>query len=424
MFELDKKKIFSLIFLFFCGVGLTWQVTDISIIYFEYRILTELLIEIPSTIVVPDLSICARYTDLIDDAQLNRAHNTSLVKQMSAQYIRTVQRMATVEDIFHFTPLADENVFKSCLERTVDDYNFYNTTPEGCYRKFDVTKFVFQEYLCYNFHRRQPTVYRYRDLAYAILHPGMVYAVELNTSHFATADLVKGVVHSSDALPYKSMALTRGIDRGVDLTTGRAKFNYFKMAYSMVFTSLLPRPYASQCLNRSSSACFRDCLQIATQSKYNKLPFTSILPKPVKARILNVFDLKNESVSADIIKMEGICIGACAEPACNDDYTLTSFVITEGGRNDVPWMTFEVSLPTWPTFTVNAKPRMMVNDFIVYAVSCVGTWYGLSVFDFNPAHMGQALRRKMAPQSGPGRVGQFCSNTRILLSKKLHEDFL
>src|SRR5438270_6934839 len=45
---------------------------------------------------------------------------------------------------------------------------------------------------------------------------------------------------------------------------------------------------------------------------------------------------------------------------------------------------FIINIPRDPFITINYKPQILLMEFLVYVLSCFGTWFGISVFKLNP----------------------------------------
>lgn len=47
-------------------------------------------------------------------------------------------------------------------------------------------------------------------------------------------------------------------------------------------------------------------------------------------------------------------------------------------------MSFIVAVPREPSYKINFQIKLTVTEFIIYVLSCFGTWFGLSVVSLNP----------------------------------------
>ena len=115
-------KLLSSIFIMACSMGFTYQVNALATIYFKYDTSTELTIDTPSKLIVPDLTICIRYVDIFDFTKYNDGHNTSYeVNLVDNEVIDQLETLFRLDEIFNYTPAVDD-MFSSCVVRRPGNY--------------------------------------------------------------------------------------------------------------------------------------------------------------------------------------------------------------------------------------------------------------------------------------------------------------
>lgn len=146
----NPLKIFNHIFLIFCTAGLTVHVVLISVQYFEYGATTSVMMDVPSTEAVPALSICWRFVDVLDVRKLNAERGKNLTAMdfnqpddAVAAAIHALQEGLTLDEIFAYTPQADE-VFSRAIIRYPGEYAVAYLDRDATKGNFTVEKFYVQ----------------------------------------------------------------------------------------------------------------------------------------------------------------------------------------------------------------------------------------------------------------------------------------
>lgn len=78
----QTKQIFSFMYNLFILIGLSLQVFEVSILYFNFKILTHLDIDFDEIITLPDMSVCISFYDILDRSKVSNV--TSGVIQMKS----------------------------------------------------------------------------------------------------------------------------------------------------------------------------------------------------------------------------------------------------------------------------------------------------------------------------------------------------
>lgn len=76
---------------------------------------------------------------------------------------------------------------------------------------------------------------------------------------------------------------------------------------------------------------------------------------------------------------ESICDSECRQEPCHITYTKSNMVVTV---HDIAQ--FIVKIPPEPFTKVTCHPSIRLIEFLVYILSCFGTWFGISVLGLNP----------------------------------------
>src|SRR5882757_3879143 len=99
----NLNKCLNFIYLSFCFAGLLWQSTLIFDIYFQFRISSRISIFFPDIIDPYDVSICIRYTDVLDYNRLNRATKRNWSFSYEADDVRKYQHEINIQENYTST---------------------------------------------------------------------------------------------------------------------------------------------------------------------------------------------------------------------------------------------------------------------------------------------------------------------------------
>ena len=150
---------------------------------------------------------------------------------------------------------------------------------------------------------------------------------------------------------------------------------------------MLPSPYDTHCTKyfqweELKKNCVNECLRTKSAKKFQKIPFTIIQDTPMNMKHISGEDLENETFALQLKKIEETCDWQCRWPACEVEYHTTRIQKEERGRDSV--FSIIVQAPGAPSITVRSEARQAFREFAIYVTSTFGTWFGLSILNFNP----------------------------------------
>ena len=136
-----------------CVIGLLYQIIEISTSYFAFDATTTVTMEMPNKVDIPALSVCWRYGDIIDLDALRRKNSEIPVFDFTNdETIKnsgwTVQSMATVRQVYDFTPSLD-NTFADCIIRVPQCYSAQRFNVSECRKQFTVIQFFTMVSFCF-----------------------------------------------------------------------------------------------------------------------------------------------------------------------------------------------------------------------------------------------------------------------------------
>lgn len=376
------KNVSTLIYALLCCSGCSYQIYKLSVLYFEYQTITEVFIEMPITFEPPSLSLCIRYTGIIDypRVQSDKPH----LKYDSNLPIWELQSRLTINDIFNYTPSVDF-LISYCNIRSPIDNRMSNYTSE-CNKIFKIEKYYSQEYVCYRFNHKfsDGETYQYSDVGWAITNSNDVYRIVLNSTTMPHIVALKPYLHEN----YETVNevhlfgqwdwATRGND------SGSLSFNSYTLTATRVTTTRLEYPFEANCFNYYDTVamCKQKCVINATLTKYNKIPYSVLVKTPYSVKHISPVDIQNQTFYDDLRTIEQFCNLKCSQPDCYESVYFTQIVSNN-------WYVTEiyVDIPREPFVWITFRAALKIAEFVLYVLSCLGTWFGISVMSFNPVNI-------------------------------------
>ena len=89
-------------------------------------------------------------------------------------------------------------------------------------------------------------------------------------------------------------------------------------------------------------------------------------------------DLQNDTFEALLTSYEERCNSRCSRTGCFHHWYFTEATV-EGGMN----FGVRANSPVKPSFMVTFKARIMMMEMIIYVLSCLGFWFGVSILSIH-----------------------------------------
>ena len=175
----------SSISLICCLIGLIWQLYAVSTDYFEYAVISEVTISKPRTFQPPAMSLCMRYTELINlDIDLPEL---GIPDSLSSTFnaLKTIQEKVTVAKLMQITPSLDRYMTYGWT-RDHGSYGIHEADQSSSIPSIiNITKFLKDNKVCY---RLSPIDQRSSEFRYETKHvafgqnPGALMGVSMYKS--------------------------------------------------------------------------------------------------------------------------------------------------------------------------------------------------------------------------------------------------
>lgn len=360
-----------MLFQAFCAIGLAWQVVHLANSYFEYNVLTALILETPLRQDVKSLSFCGYYPDLV-----KQRSNSKTQKDYR------VQSNLTLAQILERSPPVTQ-IFDKCYVRS--GHSFVNKSNLECTEFFIVEKFFHQSFVCYMFSTKsfKPN-FRTDTASFAINFPGAMYSIELDYKLFANVTQLKAIL-TSGRYPEQSSAFTPVITRSFDIDSNSFQDSMFRIRSYSVSNLRLPSPYVTKCRNYQAEGynqvrgCINSCLEKKTLQQLNRIHFSPISVKPVDVKPIGIADMANSTFRSILSVIDTLCEDKCSRQDCNQMYSVT--MVEASPTEEKLILSAEVTRDV--SYQLICRPYLKLNDFVLYVSSCFGTWLGLSLMSFN-----------------------------------------
>lgn len=383
--------------------------------------------KIPSLLPAPAVTACYRYTDIMNQAKFTAKFGytindsgsiiqnadipktgipkVGIPKQRSLddESIRFVQSMLSVRDIFALTPPTDDAI-QACKLRTpasftiteIDSKNPENKNDaDSCLSYFNVTKFFLLEYICYRYiykGKDASTLFTFDELANSPAGPGTIYEITPGDA-FSQYMITKMISHEASTYPYEATAFSPVMDRDdgtvkLDAKSGgtveelNPAANFILTYFSLKEQRLEP-PFETNCFDYSAIKnpvteskidCHQMCVMNATIDAYDRVPFSSIIVRPFEQRVLSYNDLQNKTMLDQLLAIHKRCNEICEKPDC---IASTTFTKIRTRMNDK--LTVRMTVSDAPSFDINYKPIMRTIEYLIYIMSTLGVWFGVSI---------------------------------------------
>src|SRR5687767_7294439 len=110
-------KLISVFYWFLCGCGCIFHVSKISWQYFSYSTVTKTTINMPQELPTPDLVMCIRFINIINQTKALEYYNLSITQPISGEELLAMYGKLTINQVFNLTPSVDE-ILDECFIRS------------------------------------------------------------------------------------------------------------------------------------------------------------------------------------------------------------------------------------------------------------------------------------------------------------------
>ena len=371
-----------------CFIGLIVQSSYIIKLYSEYKVSTTISVTVPEKLKPMPMTMCIRYTDILDFENLNRYKKTNWqLSLFGEETIRDYQHKLTIDEIFNFTPKSG-SVVSGVRFRNDSTYVVHEVKDSIDY--LNISTYLYLEYVCYEFRPKFDFLLPYRSLSETTVAPGFIYWIAFK--NLDTAALIKFSIHGEE-LPRQSLMFVP-VSQRISDGEGQLQFNVITGYLTSLDVKLLEPPYETNCINYTAmglddrTGCIQRCVEKKTKDSLGKMPFSTLILNSSHYKIVSYRDLSNKSISSKVAEIEHNCSSQeCSKWACQYTVRFTHLTTTPGTQ-----FKFIEITPIASSMQIEFKEAFAFVEFLTYLLSVIATWTGLSIMSFNPKEVFKSFK--------------------------------
>lgn len=390
-------------FILLCAISCSIQLITITTEFLKYPVLETIEISFPSTIEIPDLTICTQFLYAINWTYFLN-HHINLITNYTNCKLQgsTDEQLNQTKSFFNemgqweFQPFVEKHFtyqqfYKSVIKSNelIDEIKFWtnnqtiNIIESNPLKEIDCSHetFIKDPHVCYHVgcrNKTAPTEAAFltkSDLNYGPMI-GSIMQVTLNRSYFDHWEHAFVYIHSPLSLPY-------GDEVSSIMINSRNEGSIFYLSYKRLIVNLLPLPYQTDCLDYlkqfkvSRANLYEQCVNNKTKSEYKFINYQTIIREPEKFNYKFSNRLRfNYSDQLDQIYSQ--CKLLVNKSQCNQRY----FIPYSMGYEqlfDQQSANFLIVAPVDPEINKTCVAKINLVNYFVSIGSILGTWFGFSV---------------------------------------------
>lgn len=360
-----------------CIVGFSSQIIAIAMTYFEYGTVTRMRVNAPEMIIFPDLHVCFLYLQDAMNWNLVEAKYGKMFKHDT--YIQSLQWMdiLTIADIMEFTTslYVDECTYR---DRTGHDLLSDN---HGRCNLFHIDKYVFQQYICYHMAAKEQVNIPFRFIHASLIGERWIYEFRFSRK-LGECKKIR-LTLTNGGYPYISRNYSPSFYKRADdrISMFAACQNYTHYHLGFPFDKF-------PCENKRPDFfhCLKNCLTNSSVATFGRYPYTEFLNSSEDIKFVSRGMLQNESIRDTISNIYFRCYDLCPMFPCTYSYCLTvgRSGLADEVRGRKEGSSIDIESPLNPDTSFRYIPSVPFLDLIVYSLSTIGIWFGISILSCNP----------------------------------------
>ena len=369
---LGNKSFLKVVIELIAAIGLIIQLQAVTSTYFKYETKAETKISRDKVVSVPSLSLCWSFLDLINMEEVEKKCGKKFESPFSSEEKDEIVSTVTIKNIFEWTP-PDMDIIESCFIRNGNSFSSKILVGKDCDQEFRVEKFYHRGFICYHFQVTNFTTYSLYETLYTSNKPGTFFEIDLKNDVFSKGSFYSPTVHSPGTSELFDISLSYYFRRTVNESTGEHGLEKIHNSFFTIDTMRLPPPYDTNCVASTitNTGKILSCLEENSMKKFGKFSGSQIVRKPEEKFILNSQELKKYGKELDSFLK--VCKKSISQLACKRYHTSTETQVSESDK-----LTLSVEWPKNPDFTTISYAKMEFLELVIYQMSSVGIWFGIS----------------------------------------------
>lgn len=371
-----------------CIVICTFQVTQIMKTYFDYGTIARVELKVPQVYRARDLTICFRYSDLIDLKQINKKFNVHLKNPdgmgfpEQLEFYTNLTDYLKIKDILAYTPPTSD-LIKGCVVKLQNDSLMIEVADKfQCSELFNVEKYYSQEFICYSITQKMESNQQisFTKTGTSLFFTGCSYVLEID-KYFRQCGKMIPILHVG--LPTWSRYFTQGVHRDVHSVSSEA----YKLYFSSQNILRLGFPYSNFiCEDQEYHRyqCLKECVNTRLLREIGKVSYRFIYYEDIDYRHISLSDIHNTSIRKITHRIESECDSICHRQECVFSYTATQMQKEILLFDKTEKLHIRVANPINPFLYVISIPQTALLDVFVYIGGTLGIWFGFVINHIDP----------------------------------------
>lgn len=344
-----------------CFIGLIWQVTQISINFFQFDVISDIRLFLPKRTEGKAFNFCFRTFEMLKYETYIGMNVTDRAdeKEFKKNFVSNL----TIRERFEL--LLDQNIV------------FNHTDGPGSRSVgFNMTPFLIEALSCYHMYSTEKSMSMLSPTT-----PGITETYKASTYYMKNLTGLMVMVSNINSLPWAEFST---VDVITDLKSDRGLIIFFLSSQSY-FLKRLPSPYTDKCVDykrygyRNHHDAIRKCLNFEHVERYEEASDAQIFL--MNTSYQNYRIRSREPENRDIWTK---CLKEVMNADCEQELILTIIVRKVMPVLEVDGTHFSLSRSKSPSLRIQSKERIDDIDFITYILGALGSWLGFSFLNFNP----------------------------------------
>lgn len=378
----------TLLSLALCLLGCSIQVIDISNRYFRYATKTKVAIKIIPSLKSPKISICwlitesLRYdmmdarNDMVNEKYRSYLWDWNQEDSLNGRNLIKLIDDLTVADILDIT-FSNYSILredKACARKNSTDlvWRKWNSRTE-CLKILKIQKYLNRCLICYKIEyvESEKDLF-YIDVSFSPSHPGLMQKYYLNEEIFKRFTMYSIYIHSKESSDLYDSVFS---------IVNAINFNdtpLINSVFSPAAAYRLQAPYDTNCRSFPGYGSVGEYqieqLTNLTIERLQHVPTLGHVYQKHQYPMITDRKLMNETFHDEFIRLK-TSIFTRRWPNCALIYNVPHTITEEGDA-----ISISINWPQQSATKVQFVPDQESIDFIVYVLSSVGIWFGLSMF--------------------------------------------
>ena len=377
-----------LLFKVICLIGLSCQLFDIFNEYFQFKVNFRAIVFIPEEVEELSMGICLPIEFAIDYNKFNSNFRYNWTPKEFFQ--NGMLQNLSIHQIYNYTYDADKIVYAVSYNNKYWNVRWSKTSLSSIMK---IQKYYFAKKLCYLY-----SVRSFKPINVDQLRGSSVGTVDFSNQLSETSQ-VWLFIAEKDKIPVRETIKGRFIFRG----NSSIKLDMFQSSHYIIRKELMQAPYETSCFSfsnlnfTSSIECLERCVVLKCFQKWGAISSDSLLKDKIKdykfVRILNY-----TKYLAELNEIREFCQSSCPNTTCEDTQVFTiqesgAYVGLESLTEKNVSIEWQRLTPSIPSITISCRPTTTWPQLMLYIMSSVSTWTGLSMMSFNPILLFPILSR-------------------------------